>query len=218
MTSIASNFRYTLYGAAGSGSVAVEATLDLVGAHYDLIDIPTFESDAQRERMAAINPMRQIPALVLPGGELLTESAAILMWLADRHPEAKLCPAVDDAARAQYLRWMVFLPAAIYPMYWVRDVPSRLAEGAEAERVIRERTIERIAECWRAMDSQVAPGRYILGDRLTVLDLYVAVLSRWTPRRERFAREAPRLAEVVARVDADPRLADLWARRFPAST
>lgn len=51
---------------------------------------------------------------------------------------------------------------------------------------------------------------------LTVLDLYVAVVSRWTPGRERFAREAPRLAEVAERDDADPRLRELWARRFPA--
>ncbi len=209
--------RYTLYGAAGSGSVAVEAALDLIGARYGLIDIPTWESAAQRERMAAVNPMRQIPALVLPGGELLTESAAILMWLADTHSEAGLCPRPDDPLRAQYLRWMVFVPASIYSMYWVHDVPSRLAEGAEAEGVIEHRTIERIAECWRMMDAQVSPGRYILGDTLSVLDLYVAVVSRWSPRRERFAREAPRLAQVVARVDADVRLTELWSRRFPAS-
>jgi GST-like protein len=204
---------YTLYGAAGSGSVAVEAALELIGIPYDVIEIPTWESDANRERVGQVNPMRQIPALVLPSGELLTESAAILMWLADAHPEAKLCPGVDDPLRAQYLRWMVFLPASIYSMYWVRDVPSRLADGADAERILQERTAERIAQCWHTMDSQVNPGRYILGDTLTVLDLYVDVLSRWTPGRERFAREAPKLAEVIARVDADARLARLWAQR-----
>ena len=65
------------------------------------------------------------------------------------------------------------------------------------------------------MDAQVSPSRYILGDELTVLDLYVAVVSRWSPRRQRFYAEAPKMAEVVRRVDADPRLADFWARRFP---
>jgi GST-like protein len=50
---------------------------------------------------------------------------------------------------------------------------------------------------------------------MTVLDLYVAVVSRWGPRRVRFYEVAPRMAEVVRRVDADPRLAAFWAKRFP---
>ncbi len=81
--------------------------------------------------------------------------------------------------------------------------------------VILERTAERIAACWATMDSQVSPGRYILGDELTVLDLYVAVVSRWRPRRARFYQEAPKMAEVVRRVDQDERLAAFWAERFP---
>ena len=81
--------------------------------------------------------------------------------------------------------------------------------------MIKTRTAERIAECWRIMDAQVSPGRYLQGDRLGVLDLYVTVMSRWTPRRERFYREAPKMAEVVRRVDAEPRLQAFWAERFP---
>jgi arsenate reductase-like glutaredoxin family protein len=101
-------------------------------------------------------------------------------------------------------------------MYWVRDEPSRLAADKDAEQVILERTRERIAECWRLMDALVPRGTaYLLGDRVGVLDIYVAVVSRWTPGRTRFDREAPRMAEVVRRVDADPRLADFWAARFP---
>jgi GST-like protein len=65
------------------------------------------------------------------------------------------------------------------------------------------------------MDAQIHPGRYILGDQLGVVDLYVAVISRWGPRRKRFYAEAPKMAEVVRRVDAEPRLAAFWAERFP---
>ena len=206
---------YVVYGAKGGGSVPVEAVLTLLGAPYEVVEAPAWESEEVRERIAPINPMRQIPALVLPSGEVLTESAAILMWLAELDPEGKLAPPPGDPRRAAYLRWMTFIPAAIYSMFWIRDAPSRLAEGEAAIELIKARTLERIAECWRAMDSQVEPARYLLGDELTVLDIYVAVVSRWSPRRERFYQEAPKMAEVVRRVDAEPRLQAFWAERFP---
>jgi GST-like protein len=206
---------YTVYGAAGSGSVPVEAALTLLGAPYVVQEVTTWESEAERDRIAPINPMRQIPALVTPGGEVITESAAIQIWLGDAHSDSGLAPPPGDPRRAQYLRWMVWIPAAIYWTYWVRDVPSRLAADAAQERVILERTAERVAECWRIMDAQVNPAPFILGEQMTLLDIYVTVVSRWTPRRRRFYAEAPKLADVVRRVDADPRLQAFWSERFP---
>lgn len=206
---------YVLYGAPGFGSVIVEAALVLLGEPYERVDLAHGQWPADDERFAAVNPLKQVPALVLPSGELMTESAAILLWLAEQHPDARLAPPPGAPARAQFLRWMAYVPAQIYSMYWVRDVPSRLAEGEAAEAVIKARTAERIAECWAMMDAQVSPGRYIIGDELSVLDLYVTVMSRWTPRRRRFYAVAPKMSEVVKRVDSDPRLAAFWAARMP---
>ena len=160
--------------------------------------------------------MRQLPAVIAPDGETMTESAAILIWLAERHPQAGLAPAAGDPGRGQFLRWMTFIPASIYSMYWVRDVPARLAgDDPEDQARILERTEDPIAECWRTMEGQLSPGRFLLGDRMTMLDLYVTVVSRWRPMRRRFYIEAPRMAEVVRRIDALPELADFWAARFP---
>lgn len=152
---------------------------------------------------------------MLPGGEILTESAAILIWLADRYPRARLAPAPLERARAGFLRWMAFVSSQIYALYWVRDDPARLAADAAHQGLILERTADRISHCWRVMEAQISPRRYLLGDEISVLDLYVAVVSRWGPRRRRFYAAAPKMAEVVRRVDADPRLAALWADRFP---
>lgn len=206
---------YVVHGATGSGSVTVEAALTLIGQPWRLADLVSWE-EARSEEMARINPMRQVPALILPSSEVMTESAAILIFLADAHPEARLAPAVDDPRRAQYLRWMVFIAGQIYALYWVRDVPSRLAEGADAEAVIEARTLERIAHCWRIMGAQLRPaGRFLFGDELSVLDLYLAVVSRWSPGRLRFYESAPALAPVVFAVDAEPRLERFWAERMP---
>uniref|UniRef100_B0T308 Glutathione S-transferase family protein n=1 Tax=Caulobacter sp. (strain K31) TaxID=366602 RepID=B0T308_CAUSK len=210
------NQAYTIYGALGSGSVPVEAALTLLKQPHTVIEAPTWEGAAQQAKVAGVNPLKQIPALITPDGETITESAAILIWLGDRFPEARLAPALDSPLRAQFLRWMVFVPASIYSLFWVRDDPSRLAgPDVEAQARIKTATAERIADCWAMMESQLSPGPYLLGDDLTVLDLYVAVVSRWGPRRRRFYEVAPRMSEVVRRVDADPRLEAFWAERFP---
>lgn len=207
---------FTLFSAAGSGGVPAEAAMTLIGLPYEIVEAPTWEGEAEQAKVAGVNPLRQIPALVTPDGETITESAAILLWLADRHPEARLAPSLDSPLRGQFLRWMVFVPAAIYSLFWVRDDPSRLGgPDPEAQARIKAATAERIADCWGMMERQLTPGQYLLGDDLTVLDLYVAVVSRWGPRRQRFYEVAPRMSEVVRRVDADPRLAAFWAERFP---
>jgi GST-like protein len=205
----------TIYGEKGFGSVPVEAALTLIGVPYELVSPSKRFGVAEDPAIAAVNPQRQVPALVFPGGEVMTESAAMLIWLADRYPEARLAPPPLHRKRAAFLRWMSFVSSAIYALFWIRDDPSRVIEDEAEGRRLRERLAERIADCWRVMDSQVNPGRYLLGGELSALDLYVAVISRWAPRRKRFYAEAPKMADVVRRVDAEPRLAAFWAERFP---
>ena len=209
---------YVVYGQKGTGSVPVEATLLLLGERYELVErAPTEKPDAgdmSDAEMARVNQMQQVPAVILPGGELMTESAAILIHLADSHPAARLSPAPDDPRRPAFLRWMIFVAAQIYGPVWARDDPARLAAEESHKPVILERTAERMASCWRMMDAQVSPGRYILGPDLSVLDLYVTVVSCWGPRRPPFYQEAPKMADVVRRVDDDPRLKSFWAERL----
>lgn len=208
---------YILYSAEGSGGVAVEAALALIGAPHEVIEAPTYDP-AQRadgDRVLAANPMRQVPALLTPDGAVLTESAAILIWLAEQHPQAELAPAAGDPARGAFLRWMVFVSSAIYAHYWLKDDPSRLVSDPALHADVDRRIQDRISDCWAVMEAGLAPDRYLLGDQPTVLDLYVTVVSRFRPRRQRFHAAAPRMGEVVRRLDADSRLADLWARRYP---
>lgn len=210
---------YLLYSAEGSGGVAIEAALTLIGASFELVEAPTYEPDrkAAGDRVLAANPLRQVPVLVLPGREVMTESAAILIRLGELHPAARLAPAPDDPRRSAFLRWMSFVASAIYAHYWLKDDPSRLVPDPALHQQVDHRIQDRILECWRIMEAQLAPGRYLLGDDLTMLDLYVAVVSRFRPRRQRFEAVAPRMGEAVRRVDGDPRLEALWSRRYPFS-
>jgi GST-like protein len=204
-----------LYGALGSGSIAVEAALTLLELPYTLIEAATWKSGSARERVAPVNAMRQVPTLLLPDGEIMTESAAILIDLADRHPTAGLAPAIGDPRRRQFLRWMVYVSSAIYSLHWIKPDVTRIGASARSRKAVVDAVHERIAFCWSNMDRQVTPARYLIGDDLTVLDLYVTVVSRFGPWRTRFYAAAPKMTPVVKRVDAEPRLVEFWAKRFP---
>jgi GST-like protein len=205
----------TIFGAAGSGSVPVEAALTLLHIPFEVVEAVTWESEAARERVEKVNPLRQVPALVLSNGEIITESAAILIYLADLYPQGRLAPGITSLHRAQYLRWMAYVSAAIYSFAWIKDDPLRIAASSDDAPRLVSRVHDRIADCWRKMDEQITPGRYILGDELSVLDLYVAVISRFPPWRIQFYESAPKMADIVRRVDTDPRLQEFWAKRFP---
>lgn len=206
-----------LYGAAASGSVAVEAALTLLNIPFELVEGATWASADARERVGEHNAMRQIPTLCLPDGAMLTESAAILVHLADAHPDSGLAPGLHDPARPQFMRWMFFVSSAIYALHWIKPDVRRIGAPDSARDDVVHAVHERIAFCWRTMDAQIAPGAYLLGDRLSVLDLYVGTVSRFGPWRDRFYQEAPRMTPSVRRVDQDPRLAALWSARFPLS-
>jgi GST-like protein len=195
--------------------VPVEAALTLIGVPYEVIGETILRDVAHNPEVFKVNPLGQVPALVLSAGEVMTESAAILIWLADRYPDARLGPPPADQRRPAFLRWMAYVSSAIYGLAWVRGDPMRLVSDERQTEVVLNRIADRRANCWRLMDAQIEPGRFLLGDELSVLDLYVATVSRWSPRRRRFYREAPKMAAIVRRVDADPRLAELWATRFP---
>jgi GST-like protein len=143
---------YVVYGAAGTGSVMVEATLTLLGLPYRVV-----EAYGDDPTLYAANPMRQVPALVLPNGELMTESSAILIWLADSHPEARLAPTMAAHARPAFLRWMAFVASAIYALYWIRDEPGRIIDDAELGKIAKQRIGDRFIACWKVMRARSIP-------------------------------------------------------------
>ncbi len=201
---------FVVYGERGWGNVAVEAALTLIGAPYQVID-----TGAKGPERPPATITAQVPVLELPTGEIMTESAAILIWLADAYPAAGLSPPVDSPLRPAFLRWMAFVSSSIYALYWIRDVPARVVDGEVAQAQVKARLMDRILRGWALMEAAITPGTWLLGEDLTVLDIYVTVVSRWTPRPRLHGQIAPRIGEAVRRVESHPRLVPFWAERFP---
>jgi GST-like protein len=201
-----------LFGEPGWGSSIVEAQLDWYGLDYDFERVGNlFESATSRQRLAAINPLAQIPTLVLADGTVLTESAAITLYLADLTGQDSLVPRGGDPTRAAFLRWLVFIVANIYPTYTYGDEPSRFVEGEQAQRSFLEHVNAHAKKLYSLLESAAAEP-WFLGERFSALDIYVCVMTRWRPRREWFAANTPKLTAIASRTEQAPALAAWWAR------
>ena len=200
-----------LFASPGCGSAVVEAVLQIAGQPYDIVNTSFWNQNEHYADLVIANPQAKVPTLVLDDGSVMTESAAMAILFGERVPG--LVPA-DLARRAQFLRWMVFLPANIYAMFDIGDEPSRWVEDDATQKSLKEKSIERQKFCWGIFEGEVAPAPYILGETMTVLDIYVAMLSRWRPGRAWFNENCPKLAAAVALTESHPVVRKVWEANF----
>jgi glutathione S-transferase len=130
--------------------VLVEAQLAWYGLPYEIENLDDlFKSTEARERLRPVNPLAQVPTLVLPDGQVLTESAAITLHLVDVTQSADLVPAPGEGERPTFLRWLVFLVANVYPTFTFADDPARFVEGEAAQQVFETNVGAYRERLWR---------------------------------------------------------------------
>ncbi len=208
---------YVLYGKKGSGSASVEAALTLVGAPFRLVEAAEWDRNADYEALLKVNPIGQIPTLLLPDGSALSESVAIHIHLAEAFPQAQWLPR-ELSARAQAIRGLVFIAANCYPMITIIDYPERfvadLGEDDALKARVRSATRARLHLHWD-MFADLFPARpFLSGATIGALDLYAAVVSRWSGGRPHIERSRPALYEALQKIEADPRVAEVFARHW----
>jgi len=206
---------YRLLACAGTGSAIAEALLELAGLPYEVEPVDPWSSEADAKRLAAFNPLVQLPTLLMPDGSVMSESAAITLHIADRAPDAGLAPPPGAPVRAAFLRWLAFLVASLYPTFTFGDDPSRWVSDDAAQTELRERTDRHRERLWGMVEAIPPAAPWFLGASLTALDIYVAVMTHWRPRRAWFAQHCPRLHAIAVALDGEPRLRGVWARNFP---
>jgi len=201
-----------LYAAKGCGSALAEIALDWAGVRYDT-EWMTFEQVGARshDALLAANPLHQVPTLVLDDGTVLTESAAIVLWLDEQYPQAGLLPPRGSAERVHALRWMLYLVTTLYPTFSYGDFPQRYLADETAQRALVSGTKSRRREYWRQVD-EAAMAPWFCGAQPSMLDAYIALMSTWDPKRAWFTQNAPRLYAIAQRADELPQLAPALAR------
>ena len=204
---------WSLYGAPGWGSTLAECALAWTDEPFEFVDVEGFDQPGSaRDRLLKVNALARVPTLVGPGGLILTESAAIILHLAERHPDSGLAPAPTDTDRARFLDRLVWFVSAVYPTFSYRDYPERWAPSAADELVERVDDFRR--SLWSQFEEQAGPGPHVLGATPSALDIYVAVMTRWRPGRDWFESRCPKLHAIALAADSLPKLAPVIRRNF----
>lgn len=204
----------TLYGTKGSGSAAIEAALVRAGLAYTGVDAASWNPGPGRDALLQVNPLGQIPTLVLPDGTVMTESAAILIHLGLACPPGLLLPA-DASARARVLRGLVYVAANCYAAISVIDYPERWCEPCDdaMKAQIRAGTRARLHEHWRLFADEFSIG-FDAGSP-GALELLATVVSKWSGSRAMLQAERPAFHAQLLRVEQHPDVAAVFQRHWP---
>ena len=205
--------RYTLYGDRRSGAFSAEAALAEACAPYDFQNVSLRNNEQKAPEFLALNPSGKVPALKLPGGETMTETAAILLTIADRHPDSGLLPPPASVARAECYRWIAFMASEIYPMVEIEDYPERFApEGSDPE-VLRAKAVDRIRERMLTLEGAIA-GPWLLSTGFSAADIYLAMFGQWTHSKEWREANLPKVMALTEALSQRPKAGAVWARHF----
>ncbi len=201
---------YRLYNRIGSGGFVVEAALALADVPCELVDLDSKVGTPLPENFRKTNPWGQVPTLIMPDGSTMTETAAILIHLAACYPDKALAPLPGTPAHAVFLRWMIFASVNVYEAELRRAYPFRFTTDPDATEATRAAAIERMAQGLTVLEDAIGSGPFLLGESMSVVDLYIAMLFIWSWREI----DAPRLTALTDRVQQHLIVAPIWRRHF----
>lgn len=208
---------YKLYWNPGSAAMAPHAVLQEIGARYELIEL-NLERGQQREpAYLKLNPNARVPTLVIDDAQVIYESAAICMYLADRHPEAGLAPAIGDPARGAYLQWLAYMSNTLQTACLRYYYPTRCITNPDHAPEVASKALEDTAIIWDRIDQAIGAGPYMLGDRFSACDLYLLMLSTWQDAAPGLYDRCRNVKACVERVMARPAVIDMMRKNGMAA-
>lgn len=192
---------YKLYYALGSAAMGIRVLLEEIGADYELLPT-TIDMDKPRPpEQLALNPNGWVPVL-LWDDMAMYEAAAITIFLCDRHPDAKLAPTANEAARGRFLQTLVYFSNSVQNAFQLDYYPDRFADTPADELSAQKRGIRRLRETWGVIDDQIGDGTWVLGGQFSAADIYLFMLTTWlnTSRGQPNVSEFPNVERIAQKV------------------
>ena len=200
-----------LYGSQSTASLVVHWLLIELGVDHELRQLDFERQEQKSAEYLAINPAGRVPTLLIDG-QVLTESAAIAMHLADLYPQAGFAPAPGSRLRGDYYRWICFCVYTLMPAYRSWFYPEEPAGPACAAEV-KERARVQLETAWQQVADHLAGhGPYVLGEQLSVVDFMLTMLMRWSRNMPHPGDRWPTLAAHAARMKSRQAFAEMYRR------
>jgi glutathione S-transferase len=196
---------YKLYWSPGSAAMAPHALLNEIGVPVELIKIDDEKNEQKSPEYLRLNPHGRVPTLVHDGNKIMYESAAICLFLTERHPEIGLAPRPGDADRALFLQWMAYLTNTLQEglmHYWHANY---FVDGADQQKHVVAKAETRSDEMFGFLDGVLArQGPFLCGRNFYVCDIYLAMIARWTRKMAKPAITHPEIRRLVRHCLARP--------------
>jgi glutathione S-transferase len=163
---------YTLYTIPGSCSSGITVLLEKMQLEYTPVkrdDVPNYSD---------IVPTNQVPALKLPDGQIITEGAAIVLYLLEKH-NSPMLPS-DLNRKADFLRWLMFDYATLHPAYGKMFTIQYKTQMEENEKnSVLKQMAAHVSSLWAILDKELEKNKFITGDQPTIVDYLATIYSSW---------------------------------------
>jgi glutathione S-transferase len=201
---------FTLYYAAGTCALASHIALEEAGAAYDTVRVDFRNNEQRKPDYLAINPKGRVPVLKTPAG-LLTETPAILAFIAQSFPQADLAPLDDPFAFAQVQAFNNYLCATLHVAHAHRTRGHRWVDDPAAIQAMKLKVPETMAEGFRLIENTMFQGPWVMGNRYTICDAYLFALARWMESDGVDPSQFPAILDHRVRMAARPGVAKVLA-------
>jgi glutathione S-transferase len=191
-----------LYYSPGACSLTVHIALREAGGQFDIerVDIPNKKTETGADYWA-INPKGYVPALQTNDGNILTEVAVILQYIADQNPSAKLAPPYGSMERYHLMEWLNFIATEVHKQIGALFNPKMTPDMKAVQIGVIERRMN-------AFDKMLAGRQYVMGDAFSVADGYVYNMMLWAGKHNIDIAKWPNVSAVHARVGARPKVVE----------
>jgi len=201
-----------LYYTVGSCSLASHIALEEAGASYEAQAISTKRGDQRTPEYLAINPKGRVPSLVTERG-VLTETPAILAFIAQSFPDAKLAPLDDPYAFAQAQAFNSYLCSTVHVAHAHKHRGYRWADDPAALAEMTRKVPEVETACFQLIEDEMLRGPWVLGEDYSICDPYLFTLAGWLEGDGIDIAQFPKLAAHSDRMRARPAVSKVLAEQ-----
>jgi len=200
----------TFFYAANTCALASQLALEFAGAEYRGVRLNFADNQQRSPEYLQVNPKGRVPALETDRG-VLTETPALLLYIAQTWPQAGLAPLDDAFLLAKMNEFNSYLCSTVHVNHAHKSRSVRWSDDPDAWESMRKKAPQNVADCFALIENAMLQGPWVLGERFSTSDLYLFTIARWLPGHAIDVGDYPKVAALVRRLEQQPQVQKVLA-------